>query len=1473
MTYPSITLAGNIITFDTLEKVAAFENTHQAPADYGFESKDELRDQILFEWSQFKDRYRRFEEKIARASDDKKTGITRQDLLVPMLTMMDYEIVYDNRAEIVNDKNYNITHRIVNLDGFPVHIVGAHQSLDRKAEHTRNSPHALVQEYLNLTEYLYGLVTNGRQLRLLRNSNLLTKFSYLEFDLGKMVEEELYPDFVLMYLILHQSRMPQKIGADSIIEKYHQDGLADGSRIREKLSIAVEECIILLGDGLLKEPKNEALRQWMSRHSADDYYAMMLKLVYRMLFIMVIEERDLIFIQPEKDDREGINAYLRKKQIYTQGYSIERLRKLSEKRFMLMPHQYDVWENLMNTFQLFENRNIGTRMGIAPLGGDIFNPSAMSILYSCKVKNGLMLEVMSRLHQFEAARGQIIAINYKNLDVEEFGSVYEGLLEKSPVVEPLNNGLYAFRFVSGTERSSSGSHYTPDDLVQPLIKHSLEHLIQDILQNKKTTDDQKIEALLRLKVADIACGSGHILLAAARRIGLEIARLRTGEEQPAPPAFRQGVRDAIKNCIYGVDKNPYAVELCKVALWLEAHIPGEPLSFLDNRIRCGDALVGLAHFDELDNGISNDAYKKTSDRDDRDVINDLKRRNTAGKRGWVDIRRSNLGGLERFQISAGEYQAILNMPEHTLEQVDAKRKAYTQYLSGAKYLKLRDLANLQMAPFFTNKSPEYAPKLITTTEYAQMISGHKTMTHPAVYHATALYAKERWFHWFLEFPEVFAQGGFDVILGNPPFLGGQKISGNFGKHYAECIKAYFSMGSVDLVTYFFRRIYSIIREKGFQSLISTNTIAQGDARSDGLEVITQQLNGSINHAVRSMKWPGLAAVEVALVTIYKGEWTQPYYLNGQPTERINSYLDDQEFLGNPYRLAQNAHKSFQGSIVLGQGFVLEPEEAQSLIELDPKNKEVIFPYLNGQDLNNEIDQSPTRWVINFFDWPEEKAMQYEEPYRIIKEKVFPERQKYDETVNSWNKSVKNFWWLFGAWRKGLDEAIKDMDRVMVVAQVSKTVAFEFTKNDKVIAGMCIAFAFDKNLMFTLLQNNFHHFWVAQYASKLKNDLRYTPTDVFENFPFPQLLTQVQQENLETIGENYHEYRKQLMLDVQLGLTKLYNCFHSVSVGSGQLAGGSGQERDAYLERHLSRTEGTISYEEAVERIVRLRELHRQMDVLVMEAYGWHIDSRRWGKAIDLLHDFYEVDYLPENDRIRYTIHPDARKEVLRRLLLLNHEVHESEERGISYAALDKEKTLDLMKDHFSQEWNIDASYLQPGTLRFLTMAEELWPALSKTTARIYNAVVQHYGSALESELQEKLFIPFTAHMQQKYDTKELSNLTFKEKDIRYVSIMANKLHRSMTDYTLGNAHILLGIIDDRNHSSVKQSTILQEFRDFYFSVYRRTLLQDPFLSQLKQFIDRYRNEAAHTGEIDKRGAEECKEMVKELVRVMVGSEY
>jgi hypothetical protein len=599
---------------------------------------------------------------------------------------------------------------------------------------------------------------------------------------------------------------------------------------------------------------------------------------------------------------------------------------------------------LKNTFRLFESESKGRHLDIKPLAGDLFGYDAIGILNNCHLDNKTILECLKHLSVFiNQDTGQKMRVNYASLNTEEFGSVYEGLLEYAP--EIINeDGSYRFIFKHGTERSSTGTHYTPDELVQPLIKHSLDYIIEDKL---KGPDPEK--ALLTIRVCDVAAGSGHILLNAARRIGAELAKVRTGEDQPSPTAYRAGVRDAIRNCIYGVDKNPLAVELCKVSLWLEAHIPGEPLNFLDHHIKCGDSIVGLAHKEELLNGIATEAFKKLPG-DDPDVVKRLAKRNREDleykRQLTIDFEQTLTDNIRNI---ASLLNKLNTMPETTPAEVAAKQKEYQKLTSGSLWWRLKNLADIQTAQFFIPKTKENEKKLVTDAEYREYLKGRQ-MVGMGVAKATAAALDKRFFHWFLEFPEVFMDGGFDCILGNPPFLGNRKLKGTFGEIFLDWVRYYFApAGAIELVGYFFRRIFDIVKPQGFQALIATNTIAQGDARQGSLEVILNQ-GGSINFAVRSMKWPGLAAVEVSLVNIFKGKWNQPPVLGNKCVEQITAYLDDADTTGNPYPLVQNEDKSFQGSIVLGKGFVLEPHETMKLIEKNPKNKDVLFRYLNGEDL-------------------------------------------------------------------------------------------------------------------------------------------------------------------------------------------------------------------------------------------------------------------------------------------------------------------------------------------------------------------------------------------------------------------------------------------------------------------------------------------------------------------------------------------
>lgn len=1278
MKFSSINIQGNIISSDTLTKISQDDIRYQKPADFGFDRNSAVRDEIGLAWNIAQAHWKAFQLKRDRLTEDEMgTSLTRSTWVVPLLQTLGYDLSL-SKAEIINEKSYAISHRDQEKkEGFPIHIVGVHQSLDKRPKFgTRLSPHALVQEYLNNHEHLYAIISNGNFIRILRDATRLSKLSYLEFNLERMMEEELYAEFATMYRSIHASRFPnkQEEGADSIFEFYHSESLASGSRIRERLSLAVEQCIKLLGTGLLRHPKNDRIREDFENGNIDseEYYLYLLRTIYRLLFLLVIEERHLIY--PDKIDEET----QKKRKYYYDFYSLQRLIKLIEKRVYVDPHKTDLWDGLLTTFRIFENEKYGNKLGIQPLGSGLFDPNAIRQLVLLKLDNETLLSVLRYLVIFENENQQRTRVNYADLDVEEFGSVYEGLLEYDPEVN-IENGSESFSFIKGDGRSSSGAHYTPEELVKPLIKHSLDYIIEDKLKEGKQISEDTIEqkkaqskALLTISVCDVACGSGHILLSAARRIGLQLAVLqesidsRSEVEQPSPPYMRKATREVIKHCIYGVDLNPLAVELCKVALWLEAHSPGEPLNFLDHKIKCGNAIVGLAHFDELKNGIANEAFKTLPD-DDKEVAVYFRKRNQEElkQRGQLSTTATQNADDVLMNMQQ-EFAAFTDLPEETPEQIHQKENAYKKLTTGGRWNKLKGIADLQIAQFFIPKTEENQPKLTTHENYYTYLrTGGQISDRGA---SMAIANEKRFFHWFLEFPEIFTNNkGFDCILGNPPFLGGLKISSNFGSLFLNYLHFEYkgAKGTADMVTYFFRRAFSIIKKHGFQSLISTKSISEGGTRIGGLKWIIQE-EGKIIHAVRSMKWPGQASVDVALVTLYKGEYEYQRYLDNKKVDSISSYLDDSEITANPVQLVENRDKSFIGSFVLGDGFLLNKEESKYLQNKDSKNADVIFSYINGDDLNNNIYQRPSRKVINFGTLSQSSAeKQYPLCMEIVRTRVKPYRDSLKGNPTADDRRKR--WWQFARPTQALYESISNMKRVIIVAQTTKQPAFVFSNTNLVFSLMTVVFSFEKYSDFTLLQTTFHEQWAWKNGSKNSISLRYTPSNIFETYPRPFTNNESILNKLDNLGQTYYYNRESIMKSLLLGLTKTYNQFHNKSLIKNverlnPLLFEKTYGKETWnLYNHLNiKKEGEISYEEAVPMIFKLRELHKELDEAVLAAYGWNENNEKWGKAIQLRHDFYEVDYLPENDRLRYTIHPEARKEVLKRLLLLNHERFEEE---------------------------------------------------------------------------------------------------------------------------------------------------------------------------------------------------------------------
>lgn len=1219
MKYPSIRIEGAILSPDILDGIEDLPG--QKPSDFGLESSIKVKDEIARAWADAQDYWRIFHRKVnALKFEAPATTETRQQWIVPLLGLLGYQLEYQPRGIDINGKLYKISFRATNRAHTPVEIIGYREpaGLDRRPEraNVRMSAHAIVQEFINLNEQLYGLVTNGHVLRLLRDSSRLIKLSYLEFDLDRIFTDGLFADFAVLYRLLHASRLPSSNEAapESWIERYHQDSLDSGARIREGLSYAVKQAISNFANGFLSHPANEALLNIITngKLKPGDYYKHLLRLIYRLLFLMVIEERDLVFPTTGTPGQRNI---------YRLYYSVQRLRILSERRHLADRRRHDLWLSLLATFRLFEADGPGEKLGLAPLAGDLFGPDALGPLAKCTLGNDILLGCLRSLSLYEHPENrQLIRVNYGALNVEEFGSVYEGLLELEPVFN-VEGTRVEFSFVAGGERAATGSHYTPDDLVQPLIKHSLDYLIAERL---KATDPAA--ALLDLRVADIACGSGHILLTAARRIATELAIVRTGEDQPSPSAYRAALRDVICTCIYGVDLNPLAVELCKVALWLEAHNPGQPLNFLDHHIKCGNAIVGFVRPEDLDRGVPDEAFA-TMLGDDKKVASEWRKLNKKERKDH------NLGQMQlapavqgKLKSRLAQWKELSSLSEQTPTEIEKKRAAFEAFTNDPDALLLEQIAAVPIAQFYIAKTEENERKIITDSQFRRYWTGSQVPQGQATGTAWATGEAKRFFHWFLEFPGVIARGGFDCILGNPPYLGGTNLSGTYGYPFCHYVKwEYAPAGLSDLVVYFVRRIYQLLKPEGFTAFITTNSIKDGDIRKDGLAQVLAQ-DGEINMSVRGIKWPGRANLVVSLVAIHKGKWLGPRFLDNIQVSVINSFFEETLEFADPLPIAGNIGKMLEGSKNRGKGFFISMEQARRLLAQDARNADVVIPILSGGEITDIPDQSPQRYAIFFGDWEIERAMQYRAPFELLQQRVSKERSsKVDTRLN------KN-WWRFERPRVDLYESIRTLRRCFAACATAKYLNFVARPTDHLFTQGAKVFTTDRWDLYAVVQSTLHEVWARKYSGALETRLRYSPSDCFETFAFPEGLWQTQNILLTDIGEQYHEHRKLLMISLWLGLTDLYNLFHTSDLSAAKVAEIS-KKPDSKAER-------------GYHGILELRHLHQELDLFVRDAYDW--------QDLDLNHNFHEVETFPENDRIRYTISPDARKEILKRLLTLNY---------------------------------------------------------------------------------------------------------------------------------------------------------------------------------------------------------------------------
>jgi type I restriction-modification system DNA methylase subunit len=781
MKYTTIHIQGNLLSEEILHKVENAEANGQQAIDFGLEPGTSIRNDIEYAWSKIKLYWKQFNEKSMKTQTTGQFGTTlSRKWMMQFLREIGFKLKTERSGlQADNNQSYIISHTAHNLDSLPVHIVGFtnpndpdKNTLDTKSreETSRFSPHGVMQEYLNVTEHVYGIVTNGHSLRLIRDSGRLIKLTYLEFDLKRMLEEDKYSEFTLLYRLLHATRFPRsKSEADqSFLEVYYQDSIETGNRIRDGLSNAVKESLMALGNGFLQHEHNSALRKKIQSKqlSAKDYYRQLLRIIYRFLFLMVTEERDLVYDPNDKSEHTQ-----KLKSLYLKYYSIARLRKLSEQRYIHESDFNDLWLGLLQTFRLFEGSGNGKKLGIEPLDGDLFGPRAIVDLEDCLISNAVLLKCIQNMNEFRDEKNNLVSINYRSLDVEELGSVYEGLLELHPVIGSIESEYpkdVHFIFHEGTERKTTGSYYTRPELVNELIKSALIPVIEERLQEHFGNKVAQAQALLKLKICDPAAGSGHMLLAAARTISWYLARVQTGEENPAPSVYRTCLREVIQHCIYAVDMNPDAVELCKLALWIEGHNSGKPLSFLDHKVRNGNSLVGVTDLSILENGIPNDAFTPVTG-DDKAVCQYLKKRNSTYLKTSAFSLNYAVDTSRAYGTYVGDYSKLEHANQDTLEGVTKVKQSFEKLRNNDTWYHDWVACNLWTAAFFwtyTKENESLAPTSEDIFNYQQRPSIANVQM---IGKANALSIEHKFFHWPLEFPDVFEQGGFDVMLGNPPW--------------------------------------------------------------------------------------------------------------------------------------------------------------------------------------------------------------------------------------------------------------------------------------------------------------------------------------------------------------------------------------------------------------------------------------------------------------------------------------------------------------------------------------------------------------------------------------------------------------------------------------------------------------------------------------------------------------------------------
>lgn len=745
--------------------------------DYGLPKGERLNEVITQSWNRLRKHWAEFRDASANLSESEPgTGLTNDKWSLPLLRELGFGLLPTSAGPEIGGRTYAINRF---FGPVPVHLLGCGLSLDRRAAGVRGAaavnPHGLVQEFLNRSrDHLWAIVSNGLRLRFLRDNLALSRQSFLEFDLESMFSGEVYSDFVLLWLTAHATRFAPREGErpeTCWLEKWTKLAEEQGTRALGDLRGGVERALQILGEGFTSHPKNTRLRDALrtGQVSLPDFHGQLLRVVYRLIFLFVAEDRTIdgnSLLHPIDNSNAGRLARER----YAAHYSAGRLREMAGK--IKGSRHGDLWQQ----FQLLvgalsgagDHATVRENLALPVLGSFLWDPSFTAVLNDAELTNYDFLEALRHL-AFTRQGKMLRPVDYKNLGAEELGGVYESLLALTPQISA-DGARFTFAEFAGSERKMSGSYYTPDSLVQCLLNSALDPVVEEAIKDKKGSEAEK--AILALKVCDPAVGSGHFLVGAAHRLARHLARVRAlaqGESEPSPLLYQHALRDVIGRCLYGVDINPMAAELCRVSLWLEALEPGKPLSFLDHHIRVGNSLLGATP-ELIASGLPDDAFKPIEG-DDKKACAVLKKRNKAERRGLGPLFAQQ--DAETQSQLAEAASALEELPNDRPEDIRAKELAFRHHEQTEGYRLKKQLADAWCAAFvikkhFREPDREASASGITQGHLNDLAAGQPLPADLAA-EVERLSDQYQFFHWHLAFPEVFAKGGFDCLLGNPPW--------------------------------------------------------------------------------------------------------------------------------------------------------------------------------------------------------------------------------------------------------------------------------------------------------------------------------------------------------------------------------------------------------------------------------------------------------------------------------------------------------------------------------------------------------------------------------------------------------------------------------------------------------------------------------------------------------------------------------